>query len=82
MLTTVPTLLDLLNDTTNVVNDRFMDAILLTFRSITTTEVFFTDLISRFYCRVPDDATDEEIDFFEEFQVPQKQRFKNFNEER
>jgi RasGEF N-terminal motif len=74
MLTTVPTLLDILNDTTNVVDDRFMDAILLTFRSITTTEVFFTDLISRFHCRLPDDATEDEEEFFAEFQVPQKQR--------
>jgi hypothetical protein len=77
MLTTVPILLDILNDPTNVVDDNFMDAMLLTFRSITTPEAFFSDLISRFCCRPPDNATPEELQYFTEFQVPQKQRHYN-----
>lgn len=75
MLSTITALLDALNDCTNVVNDSFMDAILLTFRSVTTTEVFFTDLISRFHCRPPDNPTQADIDFYNSFSVPQKQRY-------
>jgi hypothetical protein len=77
MLTTVPILLDILNDPTDVVDDNFMDAMLLTFRSITTPQVLFSDLISRFCCRPPENATSEEIEYFAEFQVPQKQRHLN-----
>ena len=79
MLATPDKLLDVLNDPTMDLDMLFLDRILLTFRSFSTTEILLNDLISRYLCRVPDNATEEEMDFFDQKQLKQQQRFCIFN---
>ncbi|KAH6586466.1 hypothetical protein BASA50_000421 [Batrachochytrium salamandrivorans] len=55
-------------------DESFMDMILLTFRSFITPIEFFDQLVARFYCELPDNPTQEDIDFFDSMKIPTQRR--------
>ncbi|KAH6568616.1 hypothetical protein BASA60_008572 [Batrachochytrium salamandrivorans] len=58
-------------------DESFMDMILLTFRSFITPIEFFDQLVARFYCELPDNPTQEDIDFFDSMKIPtQRSQFR------
>jgi RasGEF N-terminal motif len=67
-------LFDILGDVTKEMDEQFVTLFLLTYRSSISPDVFLENLVARFYCRVPENATSDEIKFFSVNEIAQKNR--------
>lgn len=59
----------------DMLDTKFINMALLTFRSFTTPLDFFGLLMDRFECVLPDNPTNEDVLYFEKMQTPTQKRF-------
>ncbi|KAL5034286.1 hypothetical protein RTP6_002140 [Batrachochytrium dendrobatidis] len=70
---TLEKIFEILADATETDN-AFVDVILLTFRSFITPIEFFDQLIARFYCDLPLNPSQEDIEYFNSMKIPTQRR--------